>query len=75
MSEDASVDVKRQGGWLPSKQVDLEEWLNGHRDKVREHEDAPLHPVIREFRSLIDTDPVVRMYLTEMIEQVPRSKP
>lgn len=71
----ASVDVKRQGGWLPSKQVDLEEWLNGHRDKVREQDDAPLHPVILEFRELIDTDPVVRMYLTEMIEQVPRSKP
>lgn len=38
-------------------------------------EAVALHPVIVEFQKLIDTDPVVRMYLTRMIEEVPRSKP
>ena len=32
-------------------------------------ENKPRHPVIDEFRELIDTDPVVRMYITQMITQ------
>ena len=35
---------------------------------------STLHPVIEEFRELIDSDPIVRMYLTQMIEQVPHAK-
>ena len=34
-----------------------------------------LHPVLVEFQELIDTDPVVRMYLNQMIDQVPSTKP
>lgn len=30
------------------------------------------HPVILEFKKLIDDDPVVRMYLTQMIKQIPQ---
>jgi phosphatidylserine decarboxylase len=68
-------DVRRQGGWLPDSQDDLEAWLAGHRDRVaaRGGEIKP-HPVIAEFQALIDSDPVVRMYLNEMIVQVPRNR-
>jgi phosphatidylserine decarboxylase len=38
-------------------------------------EQVVLHPVITEFHELIDTDPVVRLYLNQMIAQVPNSKP
>ena len=69
----ASGDVRRQGGWLPGDQDDLEAWLNGHRERVAAKGDqVPLHPVLAEFQALIDSDPVVRMYLSEMIAQVPR---
>lgn len=34
-----------------------------------------LHPVIEEFQELIESDPLVRMYMNQMIEQVPASKP
>ena len=34
-----------------------------------------LHPVLTAFQELIDTDPVVRMYLNQMIAQVPATKP
>lgn len=34
-----------------------------------------LHPVLTEFQQLIDADPVVRLYLNEMITQVPERKP
>ncbi|WP_285243189.1 phosphatidylserine decarboxylase family protein [Pseudarthrobacter sp. fls2-241-R2A-127] len=67
--------ISRPGGWLP-EQDELEDWLAGHRERVEARpEDSPLHPVIVEFQELIASDPVVRLYMTEMIEQVPKSKP
>ena len=71
----AARDVRRQGGWLPDSQNDLEAWLAGHRERVAaKGGHVPLHPVIAEFQALIDSDPVVRMYLNEMIAQVPRNR-
>jgi phosphatidylserine decarboxylase len=71
----ADNDVRRQGGWLPADQDDLEAWLAGHAKRVAaKGGQVPLHPVIAEFQELIDTDPVVRMYVSEMIAQVPRSR-
>ena len=68
-------DVRRQGGWLPDSQDDLEAWLAGHRERVAARGgQIKLHPVIAEFQALIDSDPVVRMYLNEMIAQVPRNR-
>jgi phosphatidylserine decarboxylase len=70
-----AVDVRRQAGWLPDDQDDLESWLAGHRDRVEARgEQVVLHPVLVEFQELIDTDPVVRMYIHQMIAQVPRTK-
>ncbi len=69
-------DVRRRAGWLPDDQDDLESWLAGHRERVEGRgEDVVLHPVLTELQALIDTDPVVRMYLNQMIAQVPRAKP
>jgi len=69
-------DVRRRAGWLSAGQDDLESWLAGHSDRVEARgAQVALHPVINEFRTLIDTDPVVRIYMNEMIEQVPASKP
>ena len=70
-----AVDVRRQAGWLPDDQDDLESWLAGHRERVEARgEQVVLHPVLVEFQELIDTDPVVRMYIHQMIAQVPRTK-
>jgi phosphatidylserine decarboxylase len=69
------TDVRRRGGWLPENQDDLETWLAGHRERVEaKGERVPLHPVIAEFKELIDSDPVVRMYLNEMVAQVPKGR-
>jgi phosphatidylserine decarboxylase len=68
------VDVRRQAGWLP-EQDDLEAWLAGHRERAEARgEQTELHPVVREFQALIDSDPVVRMYMHQMIAQVPSTK-
>jgi phosphatidylserine decarboxylase len=70
------VDVRRQAGWLPEDQNDLESWLAGHAERVEARgEQIVLHPVLTEFQELIDTDPVVRMYMHQMIAQVPSTKP
>jgi phosphatidylserine decarboxylase len=67
-------DVRRQGGWLPDNQDDLEAWLAGHQERVAAKGEQVLHPVLAEFQALIDRDPVVRMYLNEMIAEVPRNR-
>lgn len=75
-NDSSSGNVLRLAGWLPADHDDLEDWIAGHRERVeRKGTDVPLHPVIVEFQELIANDPVVRLYMTEMIEQVPKSKP
>ncbi len=70
------VDVRRRAGWLPQDQDDLESWLAGHRERVEaKGGQVVLHPVLTEFQELLDTDPVVRMYVNQMIAQVPAGKP
>ena len=70
------MDVRRLAGWLPERQDDLESWLAGHRQRVEARgEQVVLHPVIEEFQELIETDPVVRMYVHQMIAQEPGNKP
>src|ERR1700724_1319905 len=59
-----AVDVRRQAGWLPKDQDDLESWLDGHRERVEaKGEQVVLHPAMTEFQELIDTieseDPVI----------------
>jgi phosphatidylserine decarboxylase len=71
-----AVDVRRRAGWLPGDQDDLESWLAGHRERAEARgEQVVLHRVLTEFQELIDTDPVVRMYISQMIAQVPGTKP
>jgi phosphatidylserine decarboxylase len=70
------VDVRRRAGWLPGDQDELESWLAGHRERVEARgEEVVLHPVLTELQELMDTDPVVRMYMNQMIAQVPSAKP
>ena len=70
------MDVRRRAGWLPEDQDDMESWLDGHRERVEARgEQVVLHPVLTEFQELIDADPVVRMYINQMIAQVPGTKP
>jgi phosphatidylserine decarboxylase len=70
-----SEDLKRRGGWLPHDQDELEAWLDGRIDQLDDDDTAPYrHPVIQEFADLIDRDAIVRMYLTRMIVEVPKTR-
>ena len=69
------VDVRRRAGWLPEAQDDLESWLSGHRQRVQaKGEQVMLHPAVTEFQELVDSDPVVRMYVHRMVAEVPHTK-
>jgi phosphatidylserine decarboxylase len=62
----------RAGCWLPAEPDALQAWL--HDFKVRtETRAASRHPVIQEFADLIENDPIVRLYFTSMIGQVPKA--
>ena len=75
VTSSGSVDVRRQAGWFPQNQEDLESWLVGHREKVKARgEDVVLHPVLLEFRKFMDAHPIIRMHFNEMISQVPDNK-
>lgn len=67
----------RLGGWLPNDHSVLERWL----DKTIAHVEhpsrihQPLNPVIKEFKDLIELDPVIYMGFHQMFEQVPNKPP
>lgn len=71
-SQKSRPSTLRLGSWLPADQEALEAWLRDFALRA-EAKPAPLHPIIEEFADLIADDPIVRMYVTEMIGQVPRA--
>lgn len=66
-------DAIRSGGWLPAEHH-LELWLRGHKDRLESEAAAPLHPEVQELQDLIAADPIMRMYFTRMIREVPRTR-
>jgi phosphatidylserine decarboxylase len=57
--------------WLPNGETVLKRWHEIVREAIRKKKAQTLHPVIQKFQKLIDEDPVVRMYMTQMIQQIP----
>ncbi|KAK5019210.1 hypothetical protein LTR16_000748 [Cryomyces antarcticus] len=62
------------GKWLPEDHRVHKDWLGGVIDHV-DNNKQELHPVLKEFKGLIEGD--TRMYLlaSSMFEQLPRKKP
>jgi len=74
--DSAASLTHRLGGWLPVDPRHLSKWLESNIAEA-EQRNASLHPVVREFRDMIENDPVMNMYFTLMFEQQRRfaSKP
>lgn len=64
----------RVGRWLPSDHAFLVQWLDLMIQKTFA-EPKPLHPVIADFRDVIESDPQIFMLFNQMFEQVPRRPP
>ena len=63
------------GGYLPTHKKHLDAWLKRLMlDVAKEKEtrkDIPYQPTVQALADLLETDGIVRMYVTEMINEVP----
>jgi phosphatidylserine decarboxylase len=62
--------TSRLGGWLPSSPRHLALWLKNTKEEAKTKA-APFHPVVQEFQDMIERDPVMVMYFTQMFEEQP----
>ena len=63
-----------RAGYLPRDQAHLHEWQRGLKATVAAHATdgkRRASPAVNGLRRLFETDPTVRMYVSQMIEQVP----
>ena len=66
--------TSRLGGWLPHDPADLGRWLKNTLEEA-EKKAQPFHPVVHEFQQMIESDPVIFMYFTQMFEEQPKFPP
>jgi phosphatidylserine decarboxylase len=59
-----------RAGYLPRDRRSLDGWNRGMRGKL-DSEARPLGDAVARLGALIETNPIVRMYVSEMIRQVP----
>jgi phosphatidylserine decarboxylase len=71
---DENIAPFRVAEWLPSDHAILELWM---ATLIRESdaEKRSLHPVIEDFKALIEGDPQIFMLFSLMFEQVPKKHP
>ena len=65
-----SSHTARLGHWLPANPEHLNAWLKKTIQKA-EQKQPPYHPVVEEFRAMIESDPELYMYVTQMFRQQP----
>jgi phosphatidylserine decarboxylase len=58
------------GNWMPRNRNLVENWLSGLIEQVSSNP-RPLHPIIEDFKDLIEGDPEVYMLFHLMFDQVP----
>ena len=66
--------TSRLGGWLPWDPEQLNAWL-AKTIVEAESTPKPVHPVVAEFRNMIESDPVMTMNFTLMFQQQPLFPP
>jgi len=68
---------RKPGGWLPSDHRIHRDWLSAVIDHVDDNpkKDHELHPVIREFRELIEGNTRVWLLFNGMFEEIPKKGP
>jgi phosphatidylserine decarboxylase len=64
----------RVGKWLPTDQAVLDRWMTKLIQTV-DAEPKPFHPVIQEFKELIESDAEIYMFFHQMFEDLPDTAP
>ncbi|MBU2555691.1 MAG: phosphatidylserine decarboxylase family protein [Bacteroidetes bacterium] len=73
-AEEALNAPYRVGQWLPTDQEILDDWM-ANVFKDCESRNAPLLPVVQDFKDLIESDAEVFMLFNLMFDQVPEKAP
>ncbi|KAL1843603.1 hypothetical protein VTJ49DRAFT_886 [Mycothermus thermophilus] len=63
------------GAWLPADHRIHREWLGRSIDHIDKHGEKDLVPVLGEFKRLIEDNPRIYMYFTEMWDEIPSKPP
>jgi len=66
--------VHRTGSWLPSDHRIHKAWLSNIIDRV-ESNPKELHPVLQEFKDLIEKNTRIYILVNSMFEEIPSKKP
>ncbi|KAF1832741.1 hypothetical protein BDW02DRAFT_554148 [Decorospora gaudefroyi] len=66
--------MHRTGNWLPSDHRLHKKWLSGIIDRVKQ-EPKELHPVLQEFKGLIEKESRIYLLVNQMFEEIPSKKP
>lgn len=72
-----NINAKTAGSWMPSTPQATAAFLDRLREKVSKQKkmlaakEKEYEPVVEKVRTLINNDAVIRMYLKQMIDQVP----
>ena len=70
ITEKSASSLSVSPRWLPSKEKALRNWHKITLKSIKANKGKSLHPVILKFQKLIADDSIVRMYMTQMIQQV-----
>ncbi|KAJ6151760.1 hypothetical protein N7470_006888 [Penicillium chermesinum] len=73
-NSDHAHHLHHVGNWMPSNHAAHKEWLGGIIDHV-DNNKQKLHPVLEEFKTLIETNPRVYMLIEGMFKEVPNKEP
>lgn len=71
----ASRHVPRVGKWLPEDHHIIQKWLGKLIKRVEAKRALGFHPVIEEFKNLIENDAVIYMLFHQMFHQIPNKPP
>jgi phosphatidylserine decarboxylase len=69
------ITSSRPGAWLPADNRVHREWLGRTIDHIDKHGEKELIPVLREFEEMIESNPRIYMYFTEMWDEIPSKPP
>ena len=67
------LNFKRTGKWLPQDHRIHHAWLGGVIDHV-DNNPKDLHPVLKEFKDMIEGDTRLYLLCTSMFDQIPKKK-
>ena len=75
VAQKSSLYRHRTGQWLPTDHAKVRDWVDQLLKRSPSFEEHPLDPVLQDFKTFIDNDPLIRILAIEMFREVPVTPP